>query len=425
MFKKALEKKLARLEKKCEELKTRGNASEDVNELRSINAQMDELEAEIEETRSLIKSIEEDEKRAEEDKLENRNLPATGINALAKFEVEDRSAEKDPFATMEYRTAFKNYVQKGEAIPRELITRSNPDGFGPATTEDIGIIIPSTILNEFIRNVQKVYGQLYAKVRKLNVKGGVKIPIMNLSANFKWVTESTTSPNQNPGDVKDYIEFSYNIGEIRVSETLLASIVSLDIFESEITKVMVEAYVEAMDKCIVSGTGEGQPLGFLNDPRVTGNAGHTITMSANDMSDWKAWRKKLFSVIPLSKRGEGEFIFPISTVESYLLTMSDSNNNPIFKQATDLNVGENGYGRFFGREITPVEPDVLPDFDTASSGDVIGVFWNPTDYAINTQLQFGMKRYFDEEKNIWVNKALTIVDGKMVDVNGMYLLKKA
>ena len=71
-----------------------------------------------------------------------------------------------------------------------------------------------------------------------------------------------------------------------------------------------------------------------------------------------------------------------------------------------------------------VEPDVIADFDTASSGDVIGLYWVPSDYAINTQMQFGMKRYFDEETNEWVNKGLTIVDGKMLDVSGCYILKK-
>ena len=35
-----------------------------------------------------------------------------------------------------------------------------------------------------------------------------------------------------------------------------------------------------------------------------------------------------------------------------------------------------------------------------------------------------MKRYFDEEKNEWVNKGLTIVDGKILDPSGVYIIKK-
>ncbi|MFR7530346.1 MAG: hypothetical protein ACLUU0_10240 [Anaerostipes hadrus] len=105
--------------------------------------------------------------------------------------------------------------------------------------------------------------------------------------------------------------------------------------------------------------------------------------------------------------------------------MKDANNRPVYKEATELNIGESAKsGKFYGREVTMVEPDVIADFDTANEGDVVGVYWNPLDYIINTNLAFGMKRYFDEEKNEWVNKGLTIVDGKIADPSGVYIIKK-
>lgn len=70
--------------------------------------------------------------------------------------------------------------------------------------------------------------------------------------------------------------------------------------------------------------------------------------------------------------------------------MKDANNRPIYKEAAELNVGESATdGRFYGREVTMVEPDIVADFDTAGSGDVVGVYWIPDDYAINTNLAFG------------------------------------
>lgn len=203
-------------------------------------------------------------------------------------------------------------------------------------------------------------------------------------------------------------------------------IIALDSFESEITRLMVEAYVKEMDYGIIRGTGNYQMLGILNDTRVTGLTDHTITMTAADMANWTKWRKNLFAKLPLGRRG-GEFIFPISTVESYLMTMADNSNNPIFKQATGIELNElstTTSEKFFGREITLVEPDIVPDFDTANTGDVIGIFWTPNDYAINTNQAFGMKRYYDEDREEWVNKALTIVDGKIVDPYGCYLITK-
>ena len=184
---------------------------------------------------------------------------------------------------------------------------------------------------------------------------------------------------------------------------------------------MVEAYVETMDKVIISGTGAGQPLGITKDPRVT----NVIEFTAAQFADWTAWRKNLFAKIPLSKRGQGEFIFTAATVESNLLTMTDANNRPIFKEATQLTLGESATaGSFYGRSVTLVEPDVIADFDTAESGDIVGIYWVPTDYVINTNLAFGMKRYFDDDTNEWINKGLTIVDGKILDASGCYLIKK-
>lgn len=421
--KKILEKRLARLQKKKDTLTQRALASEDAAEVRSINEELAELNEEIEETQEEIDAI------PDESEEQRSNVPANAqlVNGipLATFQQGQQQRSEDPFSSMEYREAFKAYVQKGTPIPSELVQKRAGGDAGPTVAADIGAIIPTTIMNEFIEQVSKVYGQLYSKVRKLNIQGGVKFPISDLKANFKWITETTVSARQKAGDIKEYVEFSYNIGEIRVSQTLLSQVVALSVFEQEIVRIMVEAYVEAMDKGIVNGTGSGQMLGILKDTRVTTQEGHTIEFTAAEFSDWEKWRKKLFAIIPLSKRGQGEFIFTAGTVEADLLTMKDANNRPIFKEATELTVGDsNTSGRFYGREVTLVEPDIVADFDTASSGDVVGIYWVPNDYAINTNLAFGMKRYFDEDKNEWVNKGLTIVDGKILDPSGVYIIKK-
>lgn len=432
--KKVLEKRLARLQAKKTKLTERALASQDAAEVRSINEELGELNEEIAETQEEIDTIEEVTPDPEPDPNQQRSNPPVGAQQvnngipMASYSQNPAGTQqrenKDPYASMEYREAFKAYVQRGTPIPENLTQRAGGDA-GPTVAADLGMIIPTTIMNEFIKKVSKVYGQLYSKVRKLNIQGGVKFPISDLKANFKWITETTPSGRQKAGDVKEYVEFSYNIGEIRVSQTLLSQVVALQMFEDEIVRIMTEAYVEAMDKGIIAGTGAGQMLGILKDTRVTEQTGHIIEFTAEQFGDWAQWRKRLFSVIPLSKRGKGEFIFTASTVESNLLTMKDANNRPIYKEAAELNVGESATdGRFYGREVTMVEPDIVADFDTAGSGDVVGVYWIPDDYAINTNLAFGMKRYFDEDKNEWVNKGLTIVDGKILDPSGVYIIKK-
>ena len=211
-----------------------------------------------------------------------------------------------------------------------------------------------------------------------------------------------------------------------MAQTFLSNILTIEAFETKIAEVIAIAYLEAMDQAIVNGTGDGMPLGILNDPRVAAT-GNVVEMTAADMNNWTAWRKKFFAKLPLGYRA-GEFIFPLSTVETYLETMADANNNPIFRQATGLEVNDGDMrdpnGRFFGRRISLVEPDIITDFDAASSGDVIGVFWQPEEYAINENFGFTMRRYFDEETNEWVDKALVVVDGKVLNPQGYYLIKK-
>lgn len=415
-MKKILEKRLARLTSKRDELTTRALESVDVNEVKSLNEQIKDVNIEIEETKELIAHCDEEERKAEISVNEQRDsIPtnATYVNPLGSFKTENR--EEEPFSSMEYRKAFMAYVQNGTTIPAELRGET-------ISTNETGAAIPMTIMNEVINTVRKRYGNLYGKVRKLSIKGGVEFPIGALQASFKWINESTVSPRQKT-DKLGKIVFGYHTAEIRIAQSFLSQIVTLSSFENKITEVIAIAYLEAMDYGIVNGSGDGCMTGILNDTRVT----NSIQMSAEDISDWKKWRKNFFAQLPLGYRA-GEFIFAASTVDAYLETMSDANGNPIFRQATGLEVNDgdatNPNGRFFGRDVALVEPDIIADFDTASVGDVIGVFWQPEEYAINENFGFTMRRYFDEETNEWVDKAIVVVDGKILNPTGFYKIVK-
>lgn len=424
MRKKILEKRQQRLQKRRQDLVQRAQASQDAAEVRSINAQIQEINEDLDDIREELDAIEAEERAAQPAQAGDpvpTNAPEMNGNVRGAFQVgsqgtrtEDRS--ENVLESMEYRNAFRNYVVSGTPIPAELRAGD------VISTADTGVMIPMTIMNEVINTVRNRYGNLYSKVRKISVQGGVEYPIGALRAKFRWINESTVSPRQKL-DKLGKVSFGYNTAEIRISQTFLSRIVTLSAFEAEISRVIAIAYLEAMDYGIVNGSGDASMLGILNDPRVT----KTVTMTAADMSNWTKWRKNFFSQLPLGYRS-GEFMFPVSTVDSYLETMADSNNNPIFRQTADLVVNDgdsrNPNGRFFGRDISLVEEDIIPDFDTASAGDVIGIYWQPEEYAINENFGFTMRRYFDEETNEWVDKALVVVDGKVLNPTGYVKLIK-
>lgn len=411
MRKKRLEKRLARLQTKLNEITARVSASTDVQEVRTLTAQADEIREDISDIKEEIAEIDAEEARAAVTR--NTDIPAGAKLVSSTKTAEQR--EENMLESMEYRKAFMAYVQKGTEIPAEFRAAA-------VNTGDTGAAIPVTVMNEVINTVRKRYGNLYSKVRKMSVPGGVKIPIGSLQATFKWITEKTVSPRQKVGDLGSVI-FGYNAIEIRIAQTFLSSILTVSAFEPELARIIAVAFLQAMDEAIVNGSGDGAPLGILNDARVT----NSVTMTAAQFSDWTQWRKRFFATLPLGYRS-GEFIFAASTVDAYLETMADSNNNPIFRQATGLEVNDgdaqNPNGRFFGRNIALVEPDIIADFDTASAGDVVGIFWQPEEYAINENFGFTMRRYYDEETNEWVNKAIAVEDGRVMNPTGFVKIIK-
>lgn len=388
-------------------------------------------EAEISNTRDLIKKSDNaDEVRALGETLDK--LVAELKELEGKIAESDVPAEEgrsfNPKATyglkkttndMEYRTAFMNYVQKGETS--DLLKRAA----GTGTASDLGVLLPETIVNEIIKGVEKVYGQLYTRVKKTNLKGGIKYPLGAFSATFNWISEDGVSENQNGGKITGYVEFTYHIGEVRIATTLLQSVMGVEIFERELANILIEAYVKEMDRCILHGEGTNSAKGILTDiDRIPST--NVITFTEAEMEDWKTWQKKLFARIPLSMRGlNPEFVMNAVTYESNILTLEDSNGQPVAREVYNpVNGAE--VAKFRGRDVVFVEDDMLKGFEDASADEVFGIYWVPEKaYAINTNLQFGVKRYFDDNTNKWISKGLVIADGKILDPKYIYILKKA
>lgn len=413
MRKKTLEKRLGRLNAKKKSLQERALASQDANEVRSINEQIEDINDEIAEVREELDAL------ADEDEGRSTEPPADaqlrGGNPMSSYSQNPAPETRTGSAldSIEYRNAFMKYVQTGEWNYEQRTDET-------LLTSDVGKIIPNTIMNEFIKKI-KVYGNIYNRVRKLNIKGGVEFPIEDLVPTVSWITETTISETQKAPEIKTSISFGYHIVEARLAQSLLSQVVSLNYLETEMANLLAEAFVKEFDRVILNGTGSGQPLGILNDTRI--DVANKITFTAAELGDWTKWRTKFFAKVPLAYRGEGVFIMTAATWETYFMTLKDANNRPLGTETFNVTDGATTC-RFAGREVILVEPDIMKDYDTASSGDAWAVYLKPTNYAVNTNMQLGFKRWFSDEKNKWFNKGLCIMDGKLLDVNGVYIFKK-
>lgn len=426
MFKDYLKKVIAAKEARAAELRKLIKQADTADEVRSLGETLQAILDELSDAKEQLDAAEEDkgeEKEPAPAPDEREQAPAgaefRGGNPLAAYGQHRAPAQRASsiLDTMEYRNAFAAYVRTGDESQFAAL-ESRADA--TLITTDVGKIIPNTIMQEFIKDL-KVYGNLYNRVRKLNVKGGVEFPIESLVPTVSWITETTVSDTQKAPELKTSVSFGYHICEARIAQSLLSQVVTLDMLESEIARLLAEAFVKEFDNIIINGTGSGQPTGILTDTRVA--ATHKVAFTAAELADWTKWRTKLFAKIPLAYRGEGVLIMTAATWETYIMTMKDDNNRPLYVETYDPTNG-NLTCRFGGREVILVEPDILKDFDTASTGDAWAIYLKPTDYAINSNLQIGFKRWFDDDKNRYVNKGLCIMDGKLLDVNGVFILKK-
>lgn len=318
----------------------------------------------------------------------------------------------DKYDTQEYRMAFMDYCKTGN-IAQEF---RNEDVY--TGTSDASAVIPTTIMQEIISKME-TYGQLFSRVRKANIQGGVQVPILSLKPTASRITEAAASARQKV-QANTKVQFSYYGMECKIAISLLAQTVTLKMFESTFVQLVTEAMVKLMDYEIINGDGEGEFLGIVEDERVPD--ANVITLKPDDFTTWEGWKKKVFAKIPLSYRAGGSFIMAAGTFEGYIDGMVDANGQPIGR----VNQGITGapQERFNGREVLLVEDDIVAPYDSASTGDVVAVFCKLSDYCINSNMQMAVYRWMDHDNNQWVDKAILINDGKLLDPNGVMIIKK-
>jgi len=426
-MKEKLKKMLAAKEARKAELITRSNAATEVVELRSINAELDTLNAEIAELRSMIDAIVDDPtpgaasmtRPAAPAAGENRGATPQGqMNPLGTYGVgpvvqpAQRTAEpEDVYGTVEYRTAFMNFAKTGKVTPELRLDAMT-------TVSEVTAVIPSTILNEVIKKIT-VYGQVFARVRKLAIRGGVTIPILSLAPTATWIGESATSDKKKV-TANTSIAFSYYGLECKVSTSLLAETTTLTGFENTITDLIVEAMIKAIDLAVMAGAGGTSPLGITVDTRVP--AAQIVTLTSAEFAAWDSWKKKVFAKMPLAYKAGAAFFMASGTFEGYIDGMVDANGQPVGR--INYGITDGPQERFGGKEVIEVEDDIIAPYDTAAVTDVVAVYCNLKNYGFNSNMQMTMFRYFDHDTNEWIDKAILIADGKLIDPNGVVIVKK-
>lgn len=416
-MKKKLLELLAKKEERKKQLGKSADTTESVAELRSINSELETLNAEIAELRSMVDALPDENGTDPEhlDPPEQRNAPQGQMNVLGTYGIgsgngnESRSA--DPYDTPEYRQAFMQYVTKGT---KSEVLEFRADA--TTGTGDIGVVIPTTVLNTIVEKM-KDYGRIWARVTKTGLKGGVEIPLSNAKPKATWVAAGTMSDKQKK-EVKGKITFSYHKLQCRVAVELVADTVAMPVFEQSVADNSYEAMIIALEEGILNGSGTGEPLGITKDTNIP--AERIVDVTSAEYGKYNTWTD-LYAKIPRSYRNGAVLIMADADWNKYIVGMIDDVGQPVAR----VNYGMDGIQteRLLGKEVIPIE-DYLPSIDDAEIGDIVGVLVKLSDYMVNSNMQLFYKRYFNDDTDEWISKSTLICDGKLADRNGVVLIRK-
>lgn len=429
-------KKLLKLinlkETKRDELIERSQKTESIEELRSLEGEISAINEEIKELRGLYEALggetNESWQQNDDDQRSATGgmIPSTGkFNPIASFSTSSNESrnDEDMYSSLEYRQAFKNYMVNGTPIPdkfKNTEARSNE----LTVVGDIGAVIPTTILNQVIEDIT-TEGKILSRVTQTSYQGGISIPISEVMPEATWLADENTVSDEQKGKMDAKIQFGYHVLEAKMAIGLLSATVSLPIFESTVVKQLKKAMIKAIETAIVKGSGSGQPLGFINIEGLPKE--QIIEFNSTNIGTVSKWAEVEAAI---DEEVEDDVIYTMSkpTWETHLNGMTDKNGQKIGLGK----INEKGQKILSGREVLTVNK--FPSFTKASEGDIFGAVVNLSQYLLNSNLSMYYKKYFDEDKNKWIHKALMIVDGKMamgknskgtlVGAQGLVLLKK-
>lgn len=315
----------------------------------------------------------------------------------------------DIYASAEYATIFMNHVCRGEVIPAKFRNAA-----ASTTAADAGAVIPTTMVKEIIRGL-KERGVIFKQLRHLNIQGGVEIPILDLMPTASWVGEGASEDQKL--SAKTTVSFKYFGLECKIAQSLLVSVVTIEAFQELFVELAIEAVLAAAEKGVFKGTGTNQMLGVCNDPRVT----NVVTLSAAEFTEWVNWKKKVFAKIP-KRYQTGKFYMAQGTFEGYIDGLVDKNGQPVAR--TNYGIADGPTYRFGGKTVETVEDDVLANYDDAATDEVVAVYMNMKDYGFNSNMTMTVVQWIDHDTNQKKTKVQLICDGKVIDPNGIILIKK-
>lgn len=371
-MKKFLQSMIERKQAEVTELVKRSNESESIEEVRSLGAQIDKVNAEIREAEAQLKETE-----ARDFK------PLNTYGAIAKVEDTD----------MAYRSAFMNFVMRNVPVPTELRAST--------LTTDVKAVIPNVLVEKIIEKMDHC-GMILSRVTRTSFKAGVTIPTSSVKPVATWVAEGAGSDRQKK--TTGSISFTYHKLRCEIAMSMEVGEMALSVFEAKFVENVAKAMVIAIEKAILKGDGTTQPQGII---------GQEITANRKTISTKVKYSEliEIESNVPVEYEETAVWVMTKAQFGNFL-AMVDEQGQPIAR----VNYGISGKPErsLLGREV------ILHPYGDLTNGDMLIVDLN--DYVLNTIYDMGISKKQDWDTEDLLTKAVMSVDGKLVDNTSVQLI---
>lgn len=287
---------------------------------------------------------------------------------LLAIEPEDRSTEKPEVKPTPAKDTEKRFSSFGEqlmatyraAMPGgkvdERLTTRAASGLNESTPSDGGFLVQQDFVTELLKRTYET-GILASKVKKIPIStnaNGMKINAIDEDSRANgsrwggvqtyWEGEADELTASKPKFRQMELSLKKLTGLCYATDELLQDAAAL---EAVIRQAFAEEFGFKIDDAILSGSGEGEPLGILNSGAivtVAKEASQTDIITVENLI--KMWNR-------LWSRSRANAVWYINQeLEPYLYTLKIG-DKPVYIPAGGLS--EKPYGTLFGRPVVPIE----------------------------------------------------------------------
>ena len=395
-MKKFLENLIKQKQDEATSIRSKIEESQDVNEVRALGDTLQKVLDELNDAKAQLDKLDEDkgeDNGAAKQQDNGDQGAARSFNPIATYGTQKRDANAGTTDSMEYRTAFMNYVLRNKPISAQARENAN------TTTTDAASVIPSVLVNRIVERMDEC-GMILPLVNHTSFAAGVVVPTSSVKPVATWVAEGATSDRQKKTTGK--ITFSYFKLRCEISMSMEVGTMALSAFETAFVKNVADAMVIAREKAIIAGTGEGQPTGILQ-----GDAGKAVQIAAAVPT-----YKELVSIeseVPAAYESSAKWCMTKKQFGNFL-SATDTNGQPIAR----VNYGISGKPErsILGREV------VIHPYATEMGSNVAFIF-DFDDYVENTIYDMGITKKQDWDTEDLLTKAVMSVDGKPVSTDSL------